>query len=99
MKHTNKIAINILRNEYSDYRHNSWHYDRQYRMLVEAQNLVLPIKNESPQTLKNEFKKELVTIRSMQAHYKCGNSNMADIYDREAKQVERMIKILDIIIK
>lgn len=37
MEHTNEIAIEILRDEYFDYDENSWHYNREYRMLVEAQ--------------------------------------------------------------
>lgn len=41
MVHNNEIAIKLLRHEYADYDDNSWHYDREYKMLVEAQNLVL----------------------------------------------------------
>ena len=41
MEHTNKIAIEILRDEYGDYDHNKWHYDREYKMLVKAQELAL----------------------------------------------------------
>jgi len=41
MKHENKIAIEILRDEYGDYDHNTWHYDQEYKMLVKAQELVL----------------------------------------------------------
>lgn len=40
MEHTNKIAIDILKEEYSDYPENDWHYNRQYRMLVEAQSRI-----------------------------------------------------------
>jgi hypothetical protein len=36
MKHTNKYAIQALKNEYADYPRNEWHYDRQYRMIVDA---------------------------------------------------------------
>ena len=36
MKHTNEIAIKVLREEYYDYNHNSWHYDREYKNLVKA---------------------------------------------------------------
>ena len=39
MKHTNKIAIKVLSEEYEDYKYreeNSWHYDRQYKMIVKA---------------------------------------------------------------
>ena len=39
-KHINKIAIAILKEEYSDYPENDWHYNREYRMLVKAQNRV-----------------------------------------------------------
>jgi len=39
-KHINKIAIEILKEEYSDYPENDWHYNREYRMLVKAQNRV-----------------------------------------------------------
>ena len=39
MKHTNKIAIKVLSEQYEDYKYreeNSWHYDRQYKMIVKA---------------------------------------------------------------
>ncbi len=36
MEHTNKIAIKVLKDNYSDYPRNAWHYDREYRMLVKA---------------------------------------------------------------
>jgi hypothetical protein len=36
MEHTNKIAIKILRDNYSDYPENSWHYDKKYKMIVEG---------------------------------------------------------------
>lgn len=39
MKHTNKIAIKVLSEEYEDYKYregNSWHYDRQYKMIEKA---------------------------------------------------------------
>jgi plasmid rolling circle replication initiator protein Rep len=39
-KHINKIAIGILKDEYSDYPENDWHYNREYRMLVKAQDKV-----------------------------------------------------------
>lgn len=42
MEHTNKKAIEILAGEYSDYHKNSWHYDRQYTMLVKMEEAVLP---------------------------------------------------------
>lgn len=35
MEHTNKIAIQILKKQYSDYPENAWHYDDQYKMIVE----------------------------------------------------------------
>jgi len=46
MKHTDKIAIKLLAEEYSDYKANSWHYDREYKMLVKAQYLVLKSKSK-----------------------------------------------------
>ncbi len=36
MEHTNKIAIKLLRNRYSDYNENKWHYDTDYKMITEA---------------------------------------------------------------
>lgn len=36
MEHINKIAVNILKEEYSDYEYNTWHYDREYKMIVKA---------------------------------------------------------------
>lgn len=36
MVHTNKIAIKILDKEFGDYHYNSWHYDSEYRMIVEG---------------------------------------------------------------
>jgi hypothetical protein len=36
MKHTNEIAIQILKEEYGDYPQNAWHYDREYKMIVKA---------------------------------------------------------------
>lgn len=38
MKHTNKIAIKILNETYGDYNSNPEHYNREYKMLVIAQN-------------------------------------------------------------
>lgn len=35
-KHTNQIAVNILRDEYADYDTNWWHYNREYEMLLKA---------------------------------------------------------------
>ena len=46
MEHKNEIAIKLLRHEYADYDDNSWHYDREYKMLVEAQNLALAKESE-----------------------------------------------------
>lgn len=37
--HNNKIAIDILTNEYSDYPRNDWHYNREYRMICNALNI------------------------------------------------------------
>lgn len=39
--HSNQTAVEILRSEYSDYRKNDWHYDRQYKMLVKMQEITL----------------------------------------------------------
>lgn len=36
MKHTNKYAIQALKNEYADYPRNEQHYNREYRMIVDA---------------------------------------------------------------
>ena len=36
MKHTNKIAIKILTDEYGDYPRNAWHYDSEYKMLIKT---------------------------------------------------------------
>ena len=36
MKHTNKIAIEILTDEYADYPKNDLHYDREYKMIVKG---------------------------------------------------------------
>lgn len=41
MQHTNPIVIKILSEEYNDYKYrkeNSWHYDKQYNMIVKALN-------------------------------------------------------------
>ena len=43
MEHTNKIAKEILDKEFGDYHYNSWHYDREYKMIVEAINEALSI--------------------------------------------------------
>jgi hypothetical protein len=40
MKHTNKYAIQALKNEYADYPRNEQHYNRQYRMIVDALEMV-----------------------------------------------------------
>jgi hypothetical protein len=40
MKHTNKYAIQALKNEYADYPRNEQHYNRQYRMIVDAMEMV-----------------------------------------------------------
>ena len=37
-KHS-KIAKQILSDEYSDYKKNAWHYDREYKMLMDAMKL------------------------------------------------------------
>ena len=42
MKHTNKIAIKVLTEEYDDYKNNpenEWHYDSEYKMIVKALDL------------------------------------------------------------
>jgi len=42
MEHTNPIIIKILKNEYSDYPENDWHYKREYKMMqaaIDAQQL------------------------------------------------------------
>jgi hypothetical protein len=36
MKHTNKYAIQALKNEYADNSYNQQHYNRQYRKIVDA---------------------------------------------------------------
>jgi len=36
MKHLNKIAIQVLTEEYNDYPRNAWHYDREYKMIIKA---------------------------------------------------------------
>jgi catechol-2,3-dioxygenase len=36
MEHKNSIAIQVLSEMYSDYPANSWHYDREYKMIVRA---------------------------------------------------------------
>jgi hypothetical protein len=40
MKHTNKYAIQALKNEYAYYPRNEQHYNRQYRMIVDALEMV-----------------------------------------------------------
>ena len=53
---------------------------------------------ENAEVLKTEFEKELVYIRSREAHFRYGNCVTADSYDKEAKQVQRLIKVLEIFI-
>jgi len=36
MEHTDKIAIKILKDRYHDYPANDWHYNEQYKMIVEG---------------------------------------------------------------
>lgn len=38
MEHTNDIAIKVLSEEFADYKKNSWHYDREYKMIVKSLN-------------------------------------------------------------
>jgi hypothetical protein len=45
-KHINKIAIEILKDEYSDYPENDIHYDREYKMLVRAQQQIESLKEK-----------------------------------------------------
>jgi len=46
-EHTNEIAIKILRDEYADYDHNWWHYNSEYKMLLEAQTQAWKQANEA----------------------------------------------------
>ena len=43
MEHTNKIAKEILDKEFGDYHYNSWNYDTEYKMIIEAINKALSI--------------------------------------------------------
>lgn len=51
MDHTNEIAIELLKDEYADYPHNWWHYDREYNLMVKAMDSV---KNLNGETVKRE---------------------------------------------
>jgi len=39
MKQTNEIAKQVLREEFSDYKKNQWHYRREYKLIVKALRL------------------------------------------------------------
>ncbi len=45
MKHINKTAIAILTAEFYDYPRNDWHYDQQYKLLVQMEVEVLERQN------------------------------------------------------
>ena len=53
---------------------------------------------EKAEWLKSFFEGEISVLQSRAAHYRCGNSDMADKYEREIRQVQRLIKVLDILI-
>lgn len=63
MEHKNEIAIKVLRDEYADYDDNSWHYDREYKMLVEAQNLALSKESDARTSHDKALHKHIVTKR------------------------------------
>lgn len=44
MEHLNEIAIQVLKEEYSDYPRNAWHYDREYKMIIKALGYKIEIK-------------------------------------------------------
>jgi hypothetical protein len=54
MEHTNEIAIQILRSEHSDYPHNAWHYDSEYKMIVEGIDWSVKQKDERIKELEAE---------------------------------------------
>lgn len=64
LKHTNEIAIEILRNEYGDYDWNTWHYDREYLMLVKAQENALQQANEANKEQSKALNKHIVSCRT-----------------------------------
>jgi hypothetical protein len=60
MKHTNKIAKDILNNEFADYHCNSWHYDREYKMIVTAIELSKKDGGYSEKDMDNAYDKGVV---------------------------------------
>ena len=70
-KHTDKIAISILRGEYADYEKNWWYYDKEYNMLLKAQTEAFKLANEASEqqdkeaidTVVAEVEKHLPTLK------------------------------------
>ena len=53
---------------------------------------------EKAEILKAKFEGELMVLRSRYNHFKCGNSDIADKYEREIRQIEKLISVLEILI-
>lgn len=41
MEHSNKSIIKVLREEFADYDYNTYHYDRQYKMIEKAMEIAI----------------------------------------------------------
>ena len=56
------------------------------------------VKRSLAEMLRSEFAAEIVSLQCRIAHYKCGNTAMADKYSTEIRHIERLLKVVNLFI-
>lgn len=55
------------------------------------------IRNKLAEMLKADFEREIISLNSRMAHYRGGNTAMADKYSTEIRSIERLLRVLDVL--